>query len=293
MWPLLPWKKLMYQKILKVALIGKTNAGKSTLINSFVGKTISIINKKINTTQSLIKGILNIQNVQIIFYDTPGIYYLKNKNIIEKKLKINLWQGINESDIILYLIDSKKINFDEIEKYLINLVESNKKIILIFNKTDLINNNEVLKAINKLKNNDLIDSFFNISAKYNFGTAKLLKYLKNFSKKSKWMYSDNEITNRDEIFITNECTRNSILTYLHKEIPYSIVVSNKGYKLLKNGDLKIKQNLIIKNSRYKKMILGKSGEKIKKIRESSQKQINKILNRKIHLYLEIIKDYAK
>ena len=94
----------MPNRLLKIALIGKTNAGKSTLINSFVGEKISIINKKINTTQDLILGIKNIGETQIIFYDTPGSNFLKTTNIFQKKLKINLWEAIESVDLMLYIV---------------------------------------------------------------------------------------------------------------------------------------------------------------------------------------------
>jgi len=279
----------MDQKILKIALVGKTNAGKSTLLNKIIGETVSIINKKINTTQELIKGIINISNIQIIFYDTPGFNVLKNKDKLHKQLRINFWQAIDESDIILYILDSNKIYFNELEEHLNKL---NKKIVLVFNKIDLIEKNKLLPIIKKIDKSFKIKSFFNISAKYNLGINNLLNYLTKFSKVSKWIFIHDQISNKDDIFITNECTRNAILTYLHKELPYNINIVNQYYKQLKNGDLKIKQKLIINNLRYRKIILGKNGEKIKKIREFSQNQISKILNCKTHLYLIVIRDNA-
>ena len=279
----------MHQKLLKIALVGKTNAGKSTLLNKIIGETVSIINKKINTTQELIKGIINISNIQIIFYDTPGLNIFKHKDKLHKQLRVNIWQAIEESDIILYILDSKKIHFNELEEHLNQL---NKKIVLVFNKIDLIEKDKLLPIIKKLDKNFKIQSFFNISAKYNLGINNLLDYLKKFSKESKWLFLEDQISNKDDIFITNECTRNAILTYLHKELPYNINIVNQYYKYLKNGDLKIKQKLIINNLRYRKIILGKNGEKIKKIREFSQNQISKILNCKTHLYLVVIRDNA-
>ena len=279
----------MHQKLLKIALVGKTNAGKSTLLNKIIGETVSIINKKINTTQELIKGIINISNIQIIFYDTPGLNIFKHKDKLHKQLRVNFWQAIEESDIILYILDSKKIHFNELEDHLNQL---NKKIVFVFNKTDLIEKDKLLPIIKKLDKNFKIQTFFNISAKYNLGINNLLDYLKKFSKESKWLFLEDQISNKDDIFITNECTRNAILTYLHQELPYNINIVNQYYKHLKNGDLKIKQKLIINNLRYRKIILGKKGEKIKKIREFSQNQISKILNCKTHLYLEVIRDNA-
>ena len=277
----------MKKKLIKVALVGKTNAGKSTLVNSFVGEKISIINKKINTTQDLILGILNIDTTQIIFYDTPGSNFLKTSNLLQKKNKTHIWSAIDQVNLILYIIDSSKYNYQNIESDINKISEVNKSIILVFNKIDLIENEKILFYINELKKINYIESFFNISAKYNKGITNLSNYLTTKSITQEWLYKNDEITNKDDIFITNECTRNAILEFLHQEIPYNIKVRSLVFKYLKNHDLKIKQSIELQNDRYKPIILGKKGSTIKRIRESSQNAIHKILNCKVHLYLQV------
>jgi len=278
----------MISKILKIALVGRTNSGKSTLINRIVGEKISIQNKKINTTQITIMGVKNIKKTQLIFYDTPGSNFLKSLNKQSRNLKTNLWSGIDESDIILYLIDSKtakiKFLFEQIDK----LQEVKKKIIIIFNKIDLVSNKQLLPLISDLNKNFQIDSFFTISALQNIGIEDLLDYIEKYSYVSKWIFNDDEITNKDDIFIVGELLRETMLTYLHKEIPYNVNIKTSNFKILNNNDIKIKQKIIINQKRYKKIILGKKGEMIKKIREDSQKKMSQILNSKIHLYLEIL-----
>ena len=277
----------MENKILKIAIVGKTNAGKSTLINKIIGEKISIQNKKINTTQDTIIGIRNIKETQLLFYDTPGSNFLKTLNTQNKRLKINLWNGIDESDIIIYLIDSKSVNinflFEQIEK----LQEVNKKIIIIFNKIDLISNKKIFLLVKKIDHKFNIDSFFTISAKKNIGIEEVLNKIKNYSYTSKWLFNEDEITNKDDKFIITELLRESILTYLHKEIPYNITIKTTHYKILKNNEMKIKQKIFLNEPRYKKIILGKKGEMIKRIRENSQKKMTELLKRKIHLYLEL------
>ena len=277
----------MKKKLIKVALVGKTNAGKSTLVNSFVGEKISIINKKINTTQDLILGILNIDTTQIIFYDTPGSNFLKTSNVLQKKNKTHIWSAIEQVNLILYIIDSSKYNYQDIESDINKISEVNKSIILVFNKIDLIENEKILFYINELKKINYIESFFNISAKYNKGITNLSNYLRTKSITQEWLYKNDEITNKDDIFITNECTRNAILEFLHQEIPYNIKVRSLVFKYLKNHDLKIKQSIELQNERYKPIILGKKGNTIKRIRENSQNAIHKILNCKVHLYLQV------
>ena len=283
----------MKRKILKISLVGKTNAGKSTLLNNLVGEKISITNKKINTTEDFIVGIINIKNTQLILYDTPGISFLRENKSQKNKLKKNLWEGLNQSDIIFYIIDSKKIELNDLKSDLPKLSELNKKISIIFNKTDLIKAENLLKDIKLITAKYKIDTFFNISAKKKLGFKNLIEYLLKKSKYGEWLFNKDEVSDKDDIFITNECTRNETLSLVHKEIPYNIEVINKTFKYLNNGQLKIKQDIIIKNERYKKILLGRKGSKIKDIRIRSQKEISNILNVKTHLYINIILSNAK
>ncbi len=283
----------MKKKILKISLVGKTNAGKSTLLNNLVGEKISITNKKINTTEDFVIGIVNIKNTQLVLYDTPGISFLRDNKSQKTKLKKNLWEGLNQSDIILYLIDSKRIELNDLQNDFPKLYELKKNISIIFNKTDLIKAENLLKHIKLITEKYKIEKFFNISAKKKLGFKNLIDYLLKKSKYGRWLYKDDEITDKDDIFITNECTRNEILSLIHKEIPYNIEVTNKTFKYLKNGQLKIKQDIIIKNDRYKKILLGRKGSKIKDIRIKSQKEISNILDVKTHLYINIISSDAK
>ena len=277
----------MNKKVIKVALVGKTNAGKSTLINNLVGEKISITNKKVNTTNQLIAGIVNKTNTQLILFDTPGINYIRTKKINDKKFKIIFWHAIDESDLIVYICDILKYDFNEIKQDVLKINETGKSIIFVFNKLDLIEKEKSLKYINELKNIKRLSDFFIISAKYNKGTSDVLKFLISNSYNADWIYNNNEISDKSDIFIANECTRNAILKFIHKEIPYNISVVNQQFKFLKNNELKIKQNIKIDNIRYKSILIGKNGNTIKKIREKSQKDIQKILNYKIHLYLQI------
>jgi len=275
-------------RLLKISLIGKTNSGKSTFLNLVVGEQISIINRKVNTTQDIIKGIVNFNETQLIFFDSPGTNAKKEKEIKNKKFQTHLYEVIDNTDLIMYFIDSNLKKFDHILSEIKKISETKKKILIIFNKIDLINPRKILFLVKILKSYEYIDAFFYISAKYNKGIKDLKKYLISNSILKKWIYSNNEISNKDDIFIASECTRNAVLTYIHKEIPYNVIVKNDCFKTLKNDDKKIKQSIKIKNLRYKSILLGKNGQTIKKIRVKSQNEISKIFNSKVHLYLKVI-----
>ena len=283
----------MKNKIINIGLIGKTNAGKSTFINSFTGETISIENKKINTTLDVVAGIYNIENIQIIFYDTPGFSLLKTNRTTQKKQRTEIWEVINNVDLIFFIIDILKFNYNNIVKDIEKIKKINKPIIVVFNKIDLIKKEIILLYIQKLNEINLIDDFFNISAKYKTGFDSIKKYLIKKSKQGEWKYNLGEISNKSDIFIANECTRKALLEYLHKEIPYNLSVKNELFKFINKKNIKIKQLIEINNLRYKSIILGKKGENIKRIRELSQKEIEKIFNSKIHLYLKVVHVNAK
>tara|TARA_Y100001970_G_C14046318_1_gene756529 strand:+ start:97 stop:951 length:855 start_codon:yes stop_codon:yes gene_type:complete len=281
------------QKILKIGLVGKTNAGKSTLLNNLVGETISIVNKKINTTEELVRGIVNIGKNQLIFNDSPGVSYARLTDNKSKKLKKNLWEALNNCDLILYIIDCKNNNYSELKKNINKIKELNKKIIIVFNKNDLIEKKTILPNIKRINNEIGIENFFSISAKKKLGLDNLKNFLLKNTYTAPWIFNKDIVSDRDDIFITNEITRNAILDLLNQEIPYNITIKNRYFKFLKNGDLKIKQDLEIQNDRYKKIIIGRNGSKIKNLRIKSQKIISKTLNTNIHLYINVIIKNAK
>ena len=281
----------MKNKLIKIAILGKTNAGKSTLINNIVGEKISIVNKKINTTNELTIGIKNKNNFQAIFYDTPGTNFLFVKKKNENNFKSTIWNAIESANLILYIIDIKTFSEKIVLTDLKKIYETKKSIIIVFNKIDLIDKKLLLPIISSLDKYKLVDSFFNISAKYKSGINKLYNFLKTKSIENEWIFKNNEISDKDDIFISNECTRNSILKVIHQEIPYNVKIKNIVFKNLKNNQIKIKQSIEIKNLRYKSILLGKKGHVIKKIRETSQKDISKIFKKKVHLYLQINKIY--
>ncbi len=280
----------MKNKIVSICIIGETNSGKSTFINSVVGENISIINKKKNTTLDFIIGVYNYKNIQLIFYDTPGLnkdksIYLKIKNIKSKFLNI-----IDFSDITIYFLDVKKRNLILNKEILLNTKRNKKDLYIILNKIDLINKNELLPIIKKLNSEYKIDNIFPISSKFKIGIENLLKKIYSKSYSGEWLFKKNEITNKTDEYISKEVTRNAILNNLNSEIPYKIYVKNNKWKIVSNNEIVIHQSILINKKNYKKIIIGKNGSKIKNIREDSQIELAKIFNKKVHLYLKVLID---
>ena len=240
----------MKNKIINVALIGKTNAGKSTFINSIIGEKISIENRKINTTLEAIIGILNIKNTQIVFYDTPGTNFLKTTNISQKKQKTELWEAINQVDLILFIIDTFKFSYSNVVIDIKKINEINKPIVVVFNKIDLIKKETILSYIEALNRTKFIEDFFNISAKYNKGIDLIINYLVKKSKYGNWQYKADQVSNKSDIFISEECTRNAFYLngiYFHKtnlQNKYFLTGVATDSHRLSSSSLEIDKNII-------------------------------------------------
>ena len=278
----------MKSKILNICIIGNTNSGKSTFLNSIIGKEISISNKKRNTTIDSVIGIINDKNLQMIFHDTPGMIFSKSEIPKKKEIKKNFWNSLLISDVILYFLDSTKNNIFLNSDILKQLKKNKKNIFIILNKIDLIEKNLILPLIYKIFNQYKFEDIYPISAKQKIGLNEIINNLKKLSIKGKWQYEKNQVTDKDNSFISEEITRNSLLRNLNNEIPYSVKIINYKWKLLRNNIIIINQNILINKLNYKKIIIGKNGTMIEKIRKFSEKKLTKVFQKKVFLHLKII-----
>ncbi len=271
------------QKFLSVAMIGKPNAGKSTLLNYLVKHKISIVTHKVQTTRTIIPGILTLEDTQLLFFDTPGI--LDPKSTIEKSMIRCIWSSINDADIILLIFDSTTKVDVLITNLLYKLLALDKPIIVVFNKSDLYSQylqDNICYFSNYFNNNEHI---FSVSAITGQGIEKLLYFFRNNAPESAWLYDKEEITNLPSYFLAAEITREELYLQLHQELPYQLVVQNEYWEKLKNGSIKIRQIIIVSRKSYKTIIIGKNGQKIKEIGIRSRQKIAQLMQTKIHLFL--------
>ena len=275
----------MNKKILYICIIGAPNSGKSTLLNTIVNQKISIASYKPHTTRNNIKGIITKNNTQLIFIDTPG-YLKKAKYQIEKSITKQCLKEIKNIDFICIVIDISKEHC--LKNPLINIIQikSNKKIILIFNKIDLIKEKKILLHMAQIAKNKGFDNIFMISAINNKNVQSLLNYLLNNSFEENWYYKPNKFTNKTTKELAEDMTMEQIYKILKKEIPYNIKINTELWREEKKHIL-IHQTIKIKKQNQKIIILGKKGCNIKKISIQSKKQIEILSNKKIHLYLFI------
>ncbi len=269
-----------------VSIIGRTNVGKSTLINLLVGEKVAAIANKVQTTRTQVRGIVNRPNCQIVFVDTPGIHKPKtklNENMIELS-----WGAIEDSDIVLFLIeaDSKEVGRGD-RKILDKIKENKKKTILIINKVDLIKKEELAKLINIYKDEYDFQAIIPISAiKPKYKDVVLDEIEKNL-KEGVPYYDIEEYTDQTLRQLAEETIREKALILLQDEVPHGIFVKVEKMTLKKTRNNEkiyvIEATIYCLRNAHKGIIIGKNGSMLKKIGTMARKDMEKNFGTKVNL----------
>ena len=273
-----------------VNLVGVPNSGKSTLINKLIGKKISIVSHKVQTTRFCIRGIYNFNltnklKSQIIFVDTPGIFLPKRR--LEKAMVSAAWSELNLTDKVVFIHDVSK-RLDKNSKEIIEQIFKIKTdLVLVLNKIDLLPKERILKRISEIKNLYNFEETFLISAKNGSGCNKLIKYLANKMPAHSFFYDENTITDLPHSILAAEITREKLFKNLNQELPYNLTVETEKWDVNSDESVNIHQIIYINKQSFKPIILGKQGQNIKKIGTVSRKELEKLLETKVHLFLHI------
>jgi GTP-binding protein Era len=266
-----------------VAIMGSPNAGKSTLLNRILGKKISIVTDKPQTTEEKILGIFTDGNCQILFYDTPGI----GKPIGERAARINrvAEHAAHEMDFLLFIIDAVK-GFGENDKSILQTISRVKKpIIVVLNKMDLSSNMKAVPIVSEISALAQIAEFVPISAKTGDNIEKLIEVIKKYAPENPFLYAEDELTNLDDSFAAAEFIREQIYINADKEIPYQTIVKIDTLEDEADGSLKISAIIFADNDRHRKMLIGTKGLFIKKVRLYAKKRLKEYFERPVSLEL--------
>ena len=266
-----------------IILIGPTNSGKSTLINTIIGKRVTLVSRKKQSTTFNQKLYKYISEYQYILQDTPGFFNSPKK--ISQKLSSAPLADIDNAVLIYVVIDASRKITSIYKKIFLSLEKQlrDQKVFLILNKTDKIKNEEILNKIKFFENNKVINQIFPISALTGYGIELLLQKSKIYLKNKKNTSSKKTVQIKKEIFYA-EVTREKIFDKVHKEIPYYCdIITDKIVNQLKT--VKIYQTIIVRKKSHKNIIIGKNGALLKDIGIESRKEISKFENKKIHLFL--------
>jgi GTP-binding protein Era len=266
-----------------VALIGAPNAGKSTLLNALVGSKVTIVSHKVQTTRALIRGIAIEGKSQLIFVDTPGIFSPKRR--LDRAMVTTAWSGAHEADLVAVLIDARKGLDEEAEQLLARLGGVKGPKILILNKIDLIPRDTLLLLTKIANEKAKFDSTFMISALKGDGVADLKSWLAERMPLSPWLYPPDQMSDAPMRQLAAEITREKLFERLHQELPYHSTVETESWKELRNGEVRIEQTIYVERESQRKIVIGKGGQTLKSIGESSRREITDIVEHKVHLFL--------
>ena len=273
----------MNKKCGKILLSGFSNAGKSSLINFFLKKKVSIVSHKVQTTNQKIRAILNLKSSQLIFVDTPGI--IADKRFFNKKMSRSLLEEFDSCDLNLFILDSSKVINESLLRKIKELVSNFKVNFLVLNKIDLIHNEKLAKLISEINKKISFCETFPISVKKKIGIDILLqKIIENIPKKQ-WVFEGNDLINNDLKFQLSEITRERIFKFTNKEVPYSAKIKT-SFEIYKNL-VKVSQIILVKKNSQKAILIGKAGQKIKHIGTDTRPEMEKLFKKKVFLDLKV------
>lgn len=269
-----------------VGIIGRPNVGKSTFLNRIMSQKLAIVTAKAQTTRNKIQGIYTTDNEQIIFVDTPGIH--KATHELGKIMNQTVYDSLDGMDVILYFVDARFPISDTDANVLDSLRKEKTPVILVLNKVDLVDNKEKLQAnIESYKNHFDFSGGITISAEFGYSVDSLLEMIISRLSVGPMYYPEDQILDQPERFVVAELIREKILLNTNEEVPHSVAVVIESFKQnKKNKDLiEINAVIIVERPSQKKIIIGKNGDKIKKIGKDARIEIASFLGNKVYLEL--------
>ena len=266
-----------------INIIGNPNVGKSTLMNNLVGEKLSIITSKAQTTRHRILGIVNGDNFQLIFSDTPGI--IKPSYDLQDSMMDFVKSALEDADVLLYMVEIGEKSIKDSEVH--NKIQSTKiPAIILLNKIDLSNQEDIENQINIWSKKYPDTEIYPISALNNFNTEKVINRIIELVPESPPYFPKDQLTDKPERFFVNEKLREKILLYYDKEIPYSVEVQTEEFKD-EESIIKIRSIILVERDSQKGIIIGHKGVALKKIGTKARIDLEKFFGKKVFIELHV------
>ena len=271
---------MMDQRCGKVAIIGQPNVGKSTLLNFILGQKLSITSRKAQTTRNQILGIHTLENTQYIFVDTPG-YQQKFLNEMNKRMNKSVTSVMHDVDLVIFMSEPNELN--EVEKKLLDQIPKSVPIINLINKIDKIKNkNQILELIKLNTELDFFKKIIPASIKLKDNQRVILDEIREFLPQQPFIFDADEITDKNERFLAAEIIREKIFRLTGDELPYVIAVEIDDFQT--TGNLRrVFASILVDKDSQKPLLIGKDGEKLKKISSDSRRDMEKLFGSKVWL----------
>lgn len=269
-----------------IAIVGPTNAGKSTLINQIMGRKVSIVSHKVQTTRTNLRAIKMVGARQLIFVDTPGIFRPNRR--LDRAMVGAAMDALADADAVLLIIDATHGITDTV-RGLIEKIREHKNLFVALNKTDRVKKPELLPIAAELNEMAPFREIFMISAIKNDGVAEMLKSLASVMPESPYLFDAADATDVPDNLYLAELTREKIYRFIHQELPYHINVVTERVDVDDAGVLDIYQKIVVASEAHKKIVVGRGGAQLKQIGTAARHDIQDQwgVNARLHLFVRV------
>lgn len=266
-----------------IALVGAPNAGKSTLLNALVGTKVSIVTHKAQTTRAQVRGVVTLDQSQLVFIDTPGIFQPKRR--LDRAMVNSAWTGAGDADIVALIVDAQKGLNAEVEALVAGLENIRSPKVLVLNKVDKVKRENLLALSQELNSRVRFETTFMISALNGDGVADFVKWCVDRSPLGAWHFPEDHMTDLTLALTAAEVTREKLFLRIHDEIPYQATVETEKFTVQKDGSYRIDQVIYVTRDTHKMIVLGAKGQTIKTIGAEARQELMEMFEVPVHLFL--------
>ena len=265
-----------------IAIVGRPNVGKSTLMNTLIGAKVSITSRKAQTTRHRITGIQTVSDAQFIYVDTPG-FQTRHSNALNKTLNKTVTNTLESSDLILYIVEAG--TFGQADQQVMDLLPKNVPVILVINKSDRVKDKAVLMPFaQQIAEKFKFTAIVPVSAKLRFQLDGLQNEIKKYLPENEPIFGEDDITDRSEKFLASEIVREKLFRFVGDELPYTSTVLIEKFE--QEGNLRrIFAAILVERDSHKSMIIGNKGARLKEVSTQARQDMEKLFGGPV--YLEI------
>ncbi len=275
-----------------IAILGPTNAGKSTLVNQIMGRKVSIVSHKVQTTRTNLRAVKMVGARQLIFVDTPGVFRPKRR--LDRAMVGAAMDAFSDADAVLLVVDATHGITDTI-RGLVDKIKNHKNLFVALNKVDAVRKDKLLPMVAELSNMADFSEIFMISALKNDGINEMLNALAAVMPESPYLFDAADAVDVPDNLYLAELTREKIYKYIHQELPYHINVVTERVDVDADGVLDIYQKIVVANDAHKKIVIGRGGEQLKKIGTDARHDIQDQwgVNARLHLFVRVEENWEE
>jgi GTPase len=265
-----------------IAIVGRPNVGKSTLLNALVGQKISITSKKAQTTRHRITGIRTLAGTQFIFVDTPG-FQMKHGTALHRTLNRTVLSSLSDVDVVLFVVEAGRFGLPDAK--VLALLPTGKPAILVANKLDAMpRRNDVLPWLKSMQERHAFAEFVPMSAQSESDVTRLFGIVEPYLPQQPWLHEEDALTDRSDRFLASEIVREKLFRLTGEELPYTSTVVIDKFE--EEGNLRrISATIVVERDAHKGMIIGEGGERLKRIGSEARQELERLMQAKVFLEL--------